>query len=262
MNAAPPVLSGEKISKRFGPVHALKDVSITVRRGRVTCLLGDNGAGKSTLIKVLSGVERPTAGSIKLAGETVQFHSPRDASDAGIATVYQDLGLVPIMPIYRNFVLGHEPVRRPRWLGLLSVGAAKKVASRELAKIGIEGRGVDRPVSTLSGGERQSLAIAKAVHRGARVLILDEPTSALGVREAAIVLRYVKDARARGVGIVLITHNVDHALPVGDDFVILNHGRVEAVLDRGVVDRAELTRHMGGGQELDELEGQLEDLGV
>lgn len=261
-NGHPVLLSAESISKNFGPVHALSDVSITVERGRVTCLLGDNGAGKSTLIKILSGAEKPSSGSMRLLGDPVEFNSPRDAADAGIATVYQDLALVPIMPIHRNFVLGREPGRGWGPVRWLDVRAAKALASEELAKIGITVKDLERPMMTLSGGERQSVAIAKAAYTGAKVLILDEPTSALGVKEAAIVLRYIMNARQRGVGIIFITHNVSHALPVGDSFVILNHGRVEATFRKGELDHADLTRHMAGGAELAQLEEELEHLGV
>ncbi|HZV72103.1 MAG TPA: ATP-binding cassette domain-containing protein [Conexibacter sp.] len=261
-NGHVPLLRAQGICKSFGPVQALRDVSITVDRGGVTCLLGDNGAGKSTLIKTLSGVTRPTRGELLLDGEPVSFRSPRDASAAGIATVYQDLGLVPIMSVYRNFVLGHEPLRGRGPFRRLDVAAAKHAAVEELAKIGIGIRDLNRPVVTMSGGERQCVAIARAAHFGAKVLILDEPTSALGVKEAAKVLKYVVEARKRGVGVVFITHNVAHALPVGDRFVVLNHGAVEATFKRGEVGRDELLTHMAGGAELAEFEAELEQLGL
>ena len=185
------LLEVQNISKFFGSVIALKDVSAFVRAGEVTCLLGDNGAGKSTLIKTLSGVHRQDEGKYLFDGKEVTLHSPRDALELGIATVYQDLAMIPLMSIWRNFFLGSEPTRGWGPFRRYDVGFAKETTHDELAKMGIDIRNPDQPVGTLSGGERQSVAIARAVHFGARVLILDEPTAALGVRQAGIVLRYI-----------------------------------------------------------------------
>ncbi|SDY49277.1 monosaccharide ABC transporter ATP-binding protein, CUT2 family [Modestobacter sp. DSM 44400] len=254
----PPLLELRGIGKDHGSVIALDDISATVRAGEVTCVLGDNGAGKSTLIKVLAGVHRPTRGHLLLDGAPVSFSAPREALDAGIATVYQDLAMIPLMAIWRNFFLGSEPTTGWGPLRRFDRATAKEVTRRELAAMGIDIRDPDQPVGTLSGGERQSVAIARAVHFGARVLILDEPTSALGVKQAGVVLRYIAQARDRGLGVVFITHNPHHAHPVGDRFLILNRGRSLGEFTKEQVGRDELTALMAGGQELAQLAEELE----
>ena len=253
-----PLLELRGIGKDFGSVIALEGISTSVRAGQVTCVLGDNGAGKSTLIKVLSGVHRPTRGELLLDGEPVDFGAPRDALEAGIATVYQDLAMIPLMSIWRNFFLGSEPTTGWGPFRRFDRATAKEVTRRELAAMGIDIRDPDQPVGTLSGGERQSVAIARAVYFGARVLILDEPTSALGVKQAGVVLRYVAQARDRGVGVVLITHNPHHAYPVGDRFLLLNRGRSLGEFAKQDISLEELTRLMAGGAELDALAHELE----
>ena len=244
-----PLLAVERVSRSFGGVHALRDVSFEVEQGRVTCLLGDNGAGKSTLIGILSGVHAPDSGRVLMDGEPAQLRSPREARRLGIATVHQDLALVPLLSIWRNFFLGSEPTRGRSLLRRLDVDACRRDAAAALADLGVEGRDVDQPVGTLSGGERQAVAIARAIHFGARVLILDEPTAALGVRQAATVLRFIGAARDRGVGVVLVTHNPQHALGVGDRFVVLRRGAVVGDHRRGRIDAAELSRLMEGNDE-------------
>jgi simple sugar transport system ATP-binding protein len=196
-----------------------------VRPGEVVCLLGDNGAGKSTLIQILSGVVRPDKGTVRAAGTNVRFDSPTDALDRGIATVFQDLAMAPIMPVYRNFFLGREPTIG--WGPFRRFDSRQAIATAEnaLRDLGVDSAAVRRPVGALSGGQRQSVAVARAVHFGARVLILDEPTSALGVKQAEIVLGYVRRAKERGIGVILITHNVQHAYLIGDTFVVLFLGR-------------------------------------
>ena len=254
-----PILTATGISKAFGPVVALENVSFSVEAGKVTCLLGDNGAGKSTLIKILSGVVSPDAGEVRLGGEVVKFHTARDALDRGIATVYQDLAVVSVMPVYRNFFLGREPTRGwgvfRRFDKRLAIGVTKE----ELVRIGIDIEDVKRPIATLSGGERQSVAIARAVHFGAKVLILDEPTSALGVKEAEIVLRYVRRARARGIAVIFISHNVHHAFPIGDIFTILRRGQVSMTCSKGDLSKGELVTEMAGGEELQSFESDSDD---
>ncbi len=252
-----PVIEARAVSKYFGTVIALKDIDITVHPGEVVCLLGDNGAGKSTLIKILSGLQRPDEGTIAVDGEPLVFRSPRDAFARGIATVYQDLAVLPEMSISRNFMLGMEPIRKFGPLRFFDEAKAGRIAREELAKIGITVNHLKQKVGTMSGGERQSLAIARAEYRGARLLILDEPTSALGVNEAAIVLRHVIRARARGLGVVFITHNVHHALPIGDRFVILNRGRIAGTFPRSEIDEGTLNKLMGGGAEFDALQRDL-----
>jgi simple sugar transport system ATP-binding protein len=253
-----PLLQTRAIGKRFGSVLALSEISMTVRAGAVTCVLGDNGAGKSTLIKILAGVHPQDEGEYLIDGEPRRLGNPRAALDLGIATVYQDLAMIPLMSVWRNFFLGAEPTRGRGPFRRFDVRQARDATRRELRQMGIDLRDVDQPVGTLSGGERQSVAIARAVHFGARVLILDEPTSALGVKQAGVVLRYVAAARDRGLGVVFITHNPHHAFPVGDRFLVLNRGRSLGEFAKADLDREELTRMMAGGAELDELAHELE----
>lgn len=245
------------IGKSYGSVLALRDVSTVVNAGEVTCVLGDNGAGKSTLIKILAGVHQHDTGSFRVEGTEVRFSSPREALDRGIATVYQDLAVVPLMSVWRNFFLGSEPTVGWGPFRMLDRRTGRDTARRALAELGIDLRDVEQPVGTLSGGERQCVAIARAIHFGAKVLILDEPTAALGVKQAGVVLRYVAQARDRGLGVVLITHNPHHAYPVGDRFLLLKRGRSLGGYDKSEITLAELTRQMAGGAELQALEHEL-----
>jgi simple sugar transport system ATP-binding protein len=258
VGGGPALLELRDVGKDYGSVIALDGITTTVRAGEVTCVLGDNGAGKSTLIKILSGVHRPDRGEVLLDGRPVSFGAPREALDAGIATVYQDLAMIPLMAIWRNFFLGAEPTRGWGPFRRFDAATARRTTRTALGDMGIDIRDPDQPVGTLSGGERQSVAIARAVHFGARVLILDEPTSALGVKQAGVVLRYVAQARDRGVGVVLITHNPHHAYPVGDRFLVLNRGRSVGSFPKSDINRDELTRLMAGGAELDQLAHELE----
>jgi simple sugar transport system ATP-binding protein len=254
-----PLLEVRNVSKYFGSVIALNDVSMTVRAGEVMCLLGDNGAGKSTLIKTLSGVYRADEGQYLVEGQEVHFSSPRDALDRGIATVYQDLAMIPLMSISRNFFLGSEPTKGWGLFKRFDVKHADQVAREEMAKMGIDIRDPSQPVGTLSGGERQSVAIARAVYFGAKVLILDEPTAALGVKQAGVVLRYVAQARARDLGVIFITHNPHHAYAVGDRFTILKRGRTAGTFTKEELGREEMVRMMSGADELDALSYELEE---
>src|SRR5262245_4890659 len=258
--ARPPLLEAREISKYFGAVVALEGVSLVVRAGQITCLLGDNGAGKSTLIKTLSGVHEPDKGTLAVDGDPVVFTSPRDALDAGVATVYQDLAIMPLMSITRNFFLGNEPTVGWGPFKRFDMKSSAVVAREEMRRIGIDVRDTDQAVGTLSGGERQTLAIARAEYFGARVLILDEPTSALGVKQSAFVLRHIIAARNRGLGVIFITHNVQHALPIGDTFTILSRGRISGYFKRGEIDAEQLHAQMGGGEELHELTQELKAL--
>jgi len=253
-----PVLSVQGATKRFGTVLALDGVSLDVRRGEVTALLGDNGAGKSTLIKILAGVHQHDTGRFLVNGEEVRFGSPRDALDRGIATVYQDLAVVPLMSVWRNFFLGSEPTVGSGPLRRLDRRRGRETARAALADMGIDLRDVEQPVGTLSGGERQCVAIARAVHFGAKVLILDEPTAALGVKQSGVVLRYIINARERGLGVIFITHNPHHAFPVGDRFLLLKRGRSLGYYQKADITRDELTALMAGGAELEELSHELE----
>jgi len=249
-----PVLELEDCGKSYGNVHALRGVNISVRQGEVTCVLGDNGAGKSTLIKIIAGLHDYTEGSMKIDGVVRSFTSPRVAQQLGIATVYQDLALAPLMAVWRNFFLGNE-IRKGLFL---DVDQMKQIAGEELTKMGIVIPDLDRPVGSLSGGQRQVIAISRAVYFGARVIILDEPTAALGVKQSGVVLKYIVKARDAGLGVIFITHNPHHAYLVGNHFVILKLGRVVLDAHRDELTLAQLTGEMAGGQELDELSHELE----
>lgn len=251
MNASTtPLLAVENVSKFFGQVIALEDVSMSVHAHRVTCLLGDNGAGKSTLIKVLCGVHRPSGGRYEVGEKAVDFSSPQDARELGIATVYQDLAMIPLLSVWRNFFLGSEPTKGWGPFRHIDVKQCECITRGELDKIGIDIRDTAQAVGTLSGGERQSVAIARAVYFGAKILILDEPTAALGVKQAEIVLRFITQAKERGVGVVFVTHNPNHAYPVGDHFVVLRRGKVIADVTKDEVSQEELARLMAGGEDI------------
>lgn len=253
-----PLLEVRNVSKYFGNVIALKDVSCLVGAGQVTCVLGDNGAGKSTFIKILSGVHEHSEGEYLVEGQPVRFGSPRDAREHGIATVFQDLATVPLMSLWRNFFLGSEPTVGAGPLKRVDVKRARRVVREEMGKMGIDVRDPDQPVGTLSGGERQAVSIARAVYFGAKVLILDEPTSALGVKQSGVVLKYIVQARERGLGVIFITHNPHHAFPVGDRFVALNRGRLMGNWARDEITRDELVQTMAGGAELDQITHELQ----
>ena len=254
-----PLLKLTDISKSFGPIDVLHDISLEVKRGEVLCLLGDNGAGKSTLIRILSGVHKPTSGRIEMDSKPIAFENPRDASILGIATVHQFGGIFPLMSIGRSFFVGAEPTKRWGPFNVYDRKRANDIAVKAVRAFGItridDG---DRLIGGLSGGERQALAIARAVHFGARVLILDEPTAALGVKEAAHVLRIVLQARQKGIAVIFITHNVIHALTVGDHFAVLIKGAKAADFRKGEKSREEITDLMAGGEAMAELEAEIE----
>ena len=253
-----PILAVRSVSKLFGSVIALSNVSAEVYPGEVTCLLGDNGAGKSTLIKIFAGVHQQTDGDYFFEGDKVSFSSPREALSRGIATVYQDLAMVPLMPIWRNFFLGAEPEKGRGPFKRYDIDFAKHTVREELGKMGIDIRDPDQSVGTLSGGERQSVAIARAVYFGAMVLILDEPTAALGDKQAGVVLKYILQARNRGIGVIFITHNPHHAYPVADHFVILRRGTVYGDYTKEELPLEQLVQMMAGGADLEVLQHELE----
>jgi simple sugar transport system ATP-binding protein len=255
-----PLVELKSVSKYFGSVIALKDVSFDVHGGEVHCLLGDNGAGKSTLIKVLSGVHLPDEGEILVGGTHTRFSSPKDTLDKGIATVYQDLALVPLMSVARNFFLGREPLKKMGPVNQFDVEYANRTSYRELSDMGIQLRDPEQPVGTLSGGERQCLAIARAIHFGAKVLILDEPTSALGVHQASVVLKLIVQSKARGIGVIFISHNVHHAYVVGDRFTLLKRGKNAGTYLKDEISRDQLLNLMAGGKELVDLEQEIAKL--
>jgi len=252
-----PLIEMTEVGKSYGAIRALRGVNMEVRAGEVTCVLGDNGAGKSTLIKIMSGLHKHSEGTLKVDGKEMTFSSPRNALDHGIATVYQDLAVVPLMEVWRNFFLGSEL----RSFGLpfapLKVNEMRDVADAELQKMGIVVKDINQPIGTLSGGQRQCVAIARAVYFGARVLILDEPTAALGVKQSGVVLKYVAAARDAGLGVVFITHNPHHAYLVGNHFTILKLGSVILDKSRNETSLEQLTAEMAGGQELAELQHEL-----
>src|ERR671918_501632 len=247
----------EGVGKAYGAIRALEGINLTVNAGEVTCVLGDNGAGKSTLIKIISGLHPHTEGILKVDGAEVHFSSPRDSLSHGIATVYQDLAVVGLMQVWRNFFLGSEMTGSKFPLSGLKVNQMKRIADEELRKMGIVVKDIDQPIGELSGGQRQCVAIARAVYFGARVLILDEPTAALGVKQSGVVLKYTAAARDAGLGVVFITHNPHHAYLVGDHFIILKLGRRVLDRKRSEVTLQELTTEMAGGQELAELSHEL-----
>lgn len=220
-----PMINMVQIVKQFGTIMALEGVDFEVTGGEVRALLGDNGAGKSTLIKVLTGVYPPTRGSIYFEGQPVSINSPRDARALGIETVYQDLALVNLMSISRNFFLGRELVKKLGPVSWLDMKEMNEQCRRSLSDIGIEIRSPSERVGSLSGGERQSIAIGRGVHFGAKVLILDEPTSALSVGETRKVLTYIENARERGLAVIFITHNVNHVYMVADSYTIIRQGQ-------------------------------------
>ncbi len=252
-----PLVQMKDVGKAYGAIRALRGINLTVHAGEVSCVLGDNGAGKSTLIKIIAGLHPHNEGEMLVDGKAVNFSSPRDALGHGIATVYQDLAVVGLMEVWRNFFLGSELTTGKGPLGALKIKEMKEIADTELRKMGIVVKDIDQPIGELSGGQRQCVAIARAVYFGARVLILDEPTAALGVKQSGVVLKYTAAARDAGLGVVFITHNPHHAYLVGDHFIILKLGR--AVLDktRSEVSLDELTRQMAGGDELTELTHEL-----
>ncbi len=254
-----PILELRNVNKSFGPIDVLADISLQVRAGEVLCLLGDNGAGKSTLIKIMSGVYVPSSGTVLMDGEPIAFNTPRDASEKGIATVHQFGGTFPLMSIGRSFFVGVEPVKGWGPFKVFDRKKANAIAVKSVQDFGItridDG---DRLVGGLSGGERQSLAIARAVYFGARVLILDEPTAALGVKQASHVLRIVNQAKKRGLAVIFITHQVMHAMAVGDHFAVLIRGAIAADFKKGERTREEITDLMAGGEMMAELEAEVE----
>ncbi|OZG70377.1 ABC transporter ATP-binding protein [Hahella sp. CCB-MM4] len=259
MNTTNPVLELKNVNKSFGPIDVLHDISLKVHAGEVLCLLGDNGAGKSTLIKTLAGVHKPTSGQMLMDGEEVSFDCPKDAASRGISTVHQFGGTFPLMTIGRSFFVGVEPTKKFGPFTIFDRKTANETAVKAVKEFGItridDG---DRLIGGLSGGERQSLAIARAVHFGARVLILDEPTAALGVKEATHVLRIVFEARKRGLAVIFITHQVMHAMTVGDHFAVLIRGALAADFRKGEKTREEITDLMAGGEAMADLEGEIE----
>lgn len=252
------IIEVRNVGKSYGTVKAITGISAAVDAGEVLCILGDNGAGKSTLIKILSGAHAHSEGEMFVYGEPRVFDSPRDALDVGIATVYQDLAVVPLMPIWRNFFLGSEIKIGKGIFRRLDVKTMRDLTKKQLAEMGILIRDVEQPIGTLSGGERQAVAIARAVYFGAKAIILDEPTSALGVKQAGVVLKYIAAARDAGLGVIFITHNPNHAWPVGDKFLLLKRGASIGYFKKSELTIEKMTKLMAGADEMADLAHELE----
>jgi simple sugar transport system ATP-binding protein len=250
----------QRLSVRFGSVAALSRVSATLPAGQITCVLGENGSGKSTLVAVLSGLRRHDEGQLLLSGEPVHFRSPRQARAAGIATVWQDLAVAPLLSIWRNFFLGAEPTRGFWPLRRLDVDRAREITVSAMARVGVTGLDPDQPASTLQAGARQSLAIARAMHFGARALIIDEPTAPLTVAQQTLLLQAIVAARGQGLAVLLVTNNPRYAHLVADRFLLLAHGQVAGTLTRDDVDAGDLMRLMAGGEEFSALTDALTSL--
>ena len=242
------------ISRTFGHITALSDVDLCLFEGEVLALLGDNGAGKSTLIKILTGVYTPTGGSIHFDGQRVDIASPKVAHTMGIETVYQDLALIPRMSISRNFYLGRELTRKVGPFTVLDTDSMRDQAQSALSDIGITVRDTQEPVGSLSGGERQSIAIGRAVHFGSRLLILDEPTSALSIGETRKVLGYIRAAKEQGMSVIFITHNLHHVFEVSDRLAVLAHGEKTGDFRREEVSEDQIAK-MIMGQDANDLKG-------
>jgi simple sugar transport system ATP-binding protein len=252
-----PELELRRLSVHIGSVAALSRVSAILPAGEITCVLGENGSGKSTLVAVLSGLRRHDGGQLLLRGEPVLFRSPRQARAAGIATVWQDLAVAPLLSIWRNFFLGAEPTRG-RWpLRRLDVDRARETTVQALSRVGVTHLDPDQPGSTLEAGARHSLAIARALHFGARALIIDEPTAPLTVAQQTLLLQAIVAARTQGLAVLLVTNNPRYAHLVGDRFLLLAHGAVAGTLTRDDVGAADLMRLMAGGEEFSALTAAL-----
>ena len=239
----------ENITKKFGTITALQDVNFGVERGEVRALLGDNGAGKSTLIKILMGVYQPTTGQIYFEGKPVRIRSPREARGIGIEAVYQDLALINLMSISRNFFLGREMTKRFGPVQLLDKKGMESICRNSLCDIGIEIRSPSERVGSLSGGERQSIAIGRAVYFGVKVLILDEPTSALSVAETRKVLSYIENARERNLAVIFITHNVHQVYMVADSYSIIRQGHNVGTYRKGELSEEDIADLITGARE-------------
>ena len=250
--SAPPLLQLRGVGKHFGPVQALSDINLDVPAGQVTALVGDNGAGKTTLIKCIAGIWEPSGGEVLWNGQQIHLHSPRDASALGIATVYQDLALCDNLDIVQNMLLGHEALR----YGLLDEIRMEKTAKATLADLAVTTvRSVRQPVGSLSGGQRQAVAVARAVMQDARLVIMDEPTAALGVSQTELVLSLIARLAERGHGVIVISHNLTDVFQVADRFAVLYLGRLVAVGPTADFDRQSVVDLMTTGATTRQVNG-------
>ncbi|TKJ28508.1 ATP-binding cassette domain-containing protein [Blastococcus sp. CCUG 61487] len=241
------------VTVRHGSVPALSRVSATFPGGQISCVLGENGSGKSTLVSLLSGLVRHDDGELLVGGSAMRFRSPRQARAAGIATVWEDLAVAPLLSVWRNFFLGAEPTRG-RWPARrLDLDTAREVTARAMARVGVTALDPDQPASRLQAGERQSLAVARALHFGARALVIDEPTTAVTVARQTMFGQAILAARAQGLAVVVVTNNPRYAHLIGDRFLLLANGQVAGNLTREDVDADMLTALMAGGDQLSVL---------
>jgi simple sugar transport system ATP-binding protein len=254
---AAPALELRKLTVRHGGVEALARVSATLHAGEITCVLGENGSGKSTLVSVLSGLRRHDEGELLIGGTPRHFRSPRQARAAGIATVWQDLAVAPLLSVWRNFFLGAEPTRGVWPLRRLDLDRARETTVRAMARVGVLGLDPDQPASALQAGERQSLSVARALHFGARALVIDEPTAPITLARQTLFGQAVLSARSEGLAVVLVTNNPRYAHLIGDRFLLLAGGQVAGHLTRDDVDADVLTALMAGGEELTTLTSAL-----
>jgi simple sugar transport system ATP-binding protein len=240
------------ISKNFGSVQALRDVDFKVKYNEVIGLVGDNGAGKSTLIKILTGVFPPSKGEFYFEEKKAIMDSPRKARDLGIETVYQNLALIDLMSIARNFFLGREPTKKVAgFIHFLDQKSINDITKKVLKDVGIKVRSVDEEVSFLSGGERQAVAIGRAIYFGAKLLVLDEPTAALSIKESQKVLDYVLGAKERGLSVIFITHNIYHVYSVADRYTILEHGEKLGDFNKDEVNTEDLIEVIRTGRKME-----------
>ena len=255
--APSPAVELRGVTVRHGAVPALHRVSLALEPGQLTCVLGENGSGKSTLVSVLSGLQRHDEGELLVGGSPVRFRSPRQARAAGIATVWQDLAVAPLLSVWRNFFLGAEPTRGTWPLRRLDVDGAREATAAAMARVGVRGLNPDQPASALQAGERQSLAVARALHFGARALVVDEPATPITVGRQTLFGQAVLAARAQGLAVVVVTNNPRYAHLIGDRFLLLAHGQVAGNLTREDVDADDLTALMAGGDQLSTLTDAL-----
>ena len=236
-----PVVELKDVSRRFGKNYAVRNASLSIYPGEVVGLVGDNGAGKSTIVKIISGYIAPTSGSLEVMGEPVKFTSPRQAREAGIETVYQDLAIVNEMSLWRNFFLGQELSRHVLGIRFLRVREMAQICDQHLAEIGLTSVKSSRQnAATLSGGERQSLAISRAIHFESRLLLLDEPLAALSVRETRRVLEAIEAVKRKNLGVLYIDHNMDRVLPAADRIAIMHRGSISRIVQKGDLSVSEL----------------------
>ncbi|GAC1568666.1 MAG: ATP-binding cassette domain-containing protein [Ktedonobacteraceae bacterium] len=249
MEQAKPILVLEHLTKRYGTIEAVVDANLTVYPGEIVALLGDNGAGKSTLVKMISGATVPTAGHILLAGQEQHFHSPRDAREAGIETVYQDLALAPHLNIPQNMFLGRVPLTsnvRGRMFGHMDTKAMSVRAAEALEQLHITVKSLKQPIARLSGGQRQAVAIARSIMWGEKLLLLDEPTNHLGVQEVEMVLNLVKRISEHGVAVIYISHTIPHVFEIAHRIAVMRLGRITAILDTKSTSMDEIVSYITG----------------